>query len=406
MSRSLPQLLIALLLLCLANQKGLATTLPTDTPTEAALARYRQIDTRGGWAPIPAGQSLRLGTRSERVFALRHRLQATGDLPPRGQLSQVGSETTDFDIDMTFDRDMDRAVRRIQRRHGLHVDGIVGPKTLAALNVTVRDRIRQLQRDFEHGHLPEDLGNRYIVVNIPDFTLRIIDQDREVWSTRVVVGKRKRRTPMLRATIDHLVLNPYWHVPSRIARQELLPRAVANPSYLAEQQMDIVAPGGQVVDPSGIDWTAINPRDFPYRIRQRPGARNALGRVKFMFPNPYSVYLHDTPSRNLFARAERAFSHGCVRVENPLELATYLLREPGRERWTPERVARTVHRGEQTYVKLPQPIDVHFVYRTAWVDDDGTVQFRPDIYRHDALTSEKSEVLFNTFAKRDVRQGG
>jgi murein L,D-transpeptidase YcbB/YkuD len=173
-------------------------------------------------------------------------------------------------------------------------------------------------------------------VNIPDFTLRLIERDREVWATRVVVGKQQQRTPMLQSTIDHLVFNPYWYVPSRIAQQEILPRLVENPRYLSEQQMEIVAPSGQVLDPSSIDWTVVNIHHFPYRIRQRPGAKNALGRVKFVFPNEHSVYLHDTPSYALFDRAERAFSHGCVRVEKPLELAARLLQDPQGEPWTPE----------------------------------------------------------------------
>jgi murein L,D-transpeptidase YcbB/YkuD len=320
-------------------------------------------------------------------------LRTTGDLPPLGQLAQVGSETADFDVEMRFDHEVAQAVRQIQRRHGLHVDGIVGRHTLAALNVPVQERLQQLRHNLENGQLPEDVGDRYILVNIPDFTLRLIDRNREVWATRVVVGERQRRTPMLRSTIDHLVFNPYWHVPSRIAKQELLPRVVADPHYLAEQQMEIVAPSGQVLDPSGIDWTAVNAQDFPYRIRQRPGAHNALGRVKFIFPNTYGVYLHDTPSRALFARAERAFSHGCVRVEKPLELAAYLLRERERELRTPEQMEQMIRRGERTYVRLPQPIEVHFVYRTAWVDDDGTVQFRPDIYRHADTPSETLPIL-------------
>ncbi len=279
MSTYLPRLLLALLCLCITVRMGSATTVQTHAHTEIALDRYHQIDRRGGWPQIPSGPLLRLGSRSERVFALRQRLRATGDLAPLGQLPQVGSETTDFDVEMVFDREVDRAVRRIQRRHGLHVDGIVGRNTLAALNVPVRDRIRQLQYDLEHGRLPEDVGDRYILVNIPDFTLRLIDQHREVWATRVVVGKRRRRTPMLRSTIDHLVFNPYWHVPARIAKQELLPRAVAEPHYLSEQHMEIVAPDGQILDPSGIDWTAIDTHAFPYRIRQRPGAQNALARI-------------------------------------------------------------------------------------------------------------------------------
>ncbi len=393
MSRSLPQLLIAFLLICMSGQIGLAATFATGAKAEAALERYRQIDADGSWPQIPSGPLLRLGSRSERVLALRHRLRATGDLPPLGDLAQVGSETADFDAELRFDHGVAQAVRQIQRRHGLYVDGIVGRKTLAALNVPVQDRIRQLQHNLENRQLPEDLGDRYVLVNIPGFTLRLVDRDREVWVTRVVVGKRKRRTPMLRSTIDHVIFNPYWHVPSRIARQELLPHVVADPRYLSKQQMEIVAPGGQVLDPSGIDWTAVDVLDFPYFIRQRPGAKNALGRVKFIFPNKYSVYLHDTPSRALFARAERAFSHGCVRVEKPLELATHLLREQAPKRWTPERVEQIIHRGQRTYVKLSQPIDVHFIYRTAWVDDDGTVQFRPDVYRYADISSQKSPVL-------------
>lgn len=393
MRKYLPQLLISLLLFCTVSQRGSTATLQTDAPAEAALERYHQIAARGGWPTIPSGAPLRLGSRSERVLALRHRLRTTGDLPPLGQLAQVGSETADFDVEMRFDHEVAQAVRQIQRRHGLHVDGIVGRHTLAALNVPVQERLQQLRHDLENRQLPEDVGDRYILVNIPDFTLRLIDRNREVWATRVVVGERQRRTPMLRSTIDHLVFNPYWHVPSRIAKQELLPRVVADPHYLAEQQMEIVAPGGQVLDPSGIDWTAVNAQDFPYRIRQRPGAHNALGRVKFIFPNTYGVYLHDTPSRAVFARAERAFSHGCVRVEKPLELAAYLLRERERELRTPEQMEQMIRRGERTYVKLPQPIEVHFVYRTAWVDDDGIVQFRPDIYRQAHTPSEKLPIL-------------
>ncbi|ETX00003.1 MAG: hypothetical protein ETSY2_39890, partial [Candidatus Entotheonella gemina] len=288
MNRYLRQLLITLLFICTTSQWGFTHTWQTDAHTEAALERYHQIHTRGGWPNIPSGPALRLGSRSERVLALRHRLRATGDLPPLGQLAQVGSETTDFDAEMVFDREVDRAVRQIQRRHGLHVDGIVGRKTLAALNVPVQHRIRQLRYALENEYLPQDLSDRYILVNIPDFTLRIMEHDREVWATRVVVGKRKRRTPMLRSTIDHLVFNPYWHVPSRIAQQEVLPRVVKNPHYLFEQQMEIVAPGGKVLDPSGIDWTGVDSHAFPYRIRQRPGAQNALGRVKFIFPRARS----------------------------------------------------------------------------------------------------------------------
>jgi L,D-transpeptidase YcbB len=393
MSNYIPRLLIPFLLISTSISLSSAITFQSAVQTEAALERYRQIEARGGWPTIPPGPWLCLGSYSERVLALRHRLRATGDLPPLEPSAQGGSDMTNVNAEMTFDHEVDQAVRLIQRRHGLYVDGIVGGKTLAALNVPVQDRIRQLQHNLERWQQPENLGDRYILVNIPDFTLRLIDQNREVWATRVVVGKRKRRTPILRSTIDYLIFNPYWHVPSRIAKQELLPRAMVAPHFLSEQQMEIVSPDGRVLHPSSIDWTVVNPHDFPYRIRQRPGAQNALGRVKFMFPNKHSVYLHDTSSPALFARAERALSHGCVRVEKPLELAAYLLQDPERQLWTPEQVAQVIQRGKHTYVKLPQPIDVHLVYRTAWADDDGTVQFRLDIYQHDDLSSEASPIL-------------
>lgn len=342
-----------------------------------ALRRYRRIASRGGWRQIVSGRLLRLGDRGERVADLRSRLRITRDLESSGSL-KAG------EADEVFDAEVEQAVQAFQRRHGLEVDGVVGPNTLAALNVTVDDRIRQLVLNLERWRQSQpDFGDSYLYVNIPDYTLNVVENGRSAMTMRVVVGKPQWRTPTFRSTMTYLVLNPYWVVPQRIGREEIIPRVKENPEYLGTQQMELIEGWGataRVVDPSIIDWTTVSKTNFPYRFRQQPGHGNALGRVKFKFSNPYSIYMHDTPARSLFAKSKRAFSHGCVRLEQPLELATFLLRETS---WTPERVAQMLERGQRSYVNLPRPIDVHIVYHTAWMDENGVVHFRPDIYGHD-----------------------
>jgi murein L,D-transpeptidase YcbB/YkuD len=257
--------------------------------------------------------------------------------------------------------------------------------TLTALQVPVEARMAQMVLNLERWHhTRQALDERYILVNIPAFTLAVVEHERAVMHMRVIVGKPSQRTPMLHATMTYLVLNPYWEVPHNIAKREILPELHLDPTYLQKHNMKVIESGGsgiQVIDPATIDWSAISSRDLRYRFRQEPGARNALGQIKFKFPNAFDVYLHDTPTPSLFAKAQRAFSHGCIRVENPIDLAAYLLQDL--PQWSRQRILAAVAGNAARRINLRTPMPVHIVYRTAWVDADGSVQFRPDIYRYD-----------------------
>jgi murein L,D-transpeptidase YcbB/YkuD len=345
------------------------------TRLRQALAWYRRIAADGGWPTIAAGPALRQGDRDQRVIALRSRLWTTGDLA-------VLSETGTADL---FDATLEQAVQTFQQRHGLEDDGVVGPVTRAALNVPVEARLHQIVLNMERWRwLPRQLGPRYIQINIPDFTLAVMEYGQAVMTMRVVVGTPTQPTPVFSGTMTYLVLSPFWQVPPSIAKREILPRLRQNPEYLATHNMKVLQGWGaetRDIDPQSIDWATITRRNFRYRLRQEPGPENALGRVKFMFPNRYKVYMHDTPSRELFAKPVRAFSHGCVRLENPLALVEYVLRDDSR--WTREEILAGIARGAEQYIRLPQSIPVHLVYRTTWIDTAGTVQFRPDIYGHD-----------------------
>ncbi len=337
------------------------------------LARYRAIADNGGWPSVPAGPTLRKDMVSDRVSTLRLRLLAEGDLPP-------GDDTSG----PLFDEKLETAVKAFQRRNGLDDDGAVGANTLEALNVTAAERVEQLAANMERWRwLPEDLGPRTILVNIADQTLAVIEQGRKALGMRVVVGQPYWSTPVFSAEMTYLVINPYWNVPPGIARKETIPKTRRDPGYLRKNDLKIISGWGEdthVVDPSTINWHTVSYRNFPYRFRQDPGPENALGRIKFMFPNKYFVYLHDTPARNLFQKSGRAFSHGCIRVEHPLELAEYVLQ--GTE-WNRERIEAVIEKGAEKIVRTPQPIPVRIFYWTAWVDENGVAQFRPDIYGRD-----------------------
>jgi murein L,D-transpeptidase YcbB/YkuD len=344
------------------------------TGLRRALSRYRKIAANGGWSSIGEGPTLRLGARGLRVVLLRHRLQVTGDL------QAAPNQTSD-----TFGRDLEQAVRAFQRRHGLKVDGVVNPKTRRALDVPARCRVQQLAINMARWRLlPHDLGHRYIRVNIPAFTLDVIEEGRTIMQMRVIVGKPSWPTPDFSHTVRYLVLNPYWNVPSSIATQEILPKVQQDPRYLDMRKMEVLSGWGKdaaQVNPSSVDWRAIQPQTLPYRFRQKPGPENALGQIKFMFPNPYNVYLHDTSDEVLFTRSSRAFSHGCVRVSRPVDLAEYLLRN--QTYWTRQHLLAFLNQGTQRRVQLPEPMPIHLIYQTAWMGTDETVQFRDDIYGYD-----------------------
>jgi murein L,D-transpeptidase YcbB/YkuD len=326
-----------------------------------ALQKHREIAAAGGWpTDVSASSARRTGTADAGTGSLEKRLAAGGDLS--GQAPGVAE-----------------GLKRFQRRHGLPDTGKLDGATLAALNVPVERRIRQLELNLERWRwLPESFGERHIVVNVPTFTLSAVEGGKATLVMRVVAGEKENPTPIFSDSMTTIVFSPYWNIPAEIARKETIPAVMRDPGYLAKNNLEVVQ-GSRVVDPGSVDWSDDDPE---FRIRQRPGARNSLGRVKFIFPNKFDVYLHDTPADELFARVQRDFSHGCVRVEKPEELAQWLLR--GQSSWTPTRIQAAMHSGEEQHVALSQPVPVFIVYQTAWVEPDGTVVFAPDLYGHDA----------------------
>ncbi len=369
-----------------------------------ALAEYRAIADQGGWGTIPAGPTLKVGMSDGRVAALRTRLAVTGDLdetPGGGALTghtrSIPNGAGDGDgtaaiapgraadsSALLFDADLAAAVRRFQARHGLAADGTLGSATLAALNVPVTKRIDQIRANLERGRwVLGDLADDFVVVNIAGFRLYVVRGGDVVQTARVQVGKPYRQTPVFKARLTYLVVNPTWTVPPTIFTQDILPELRRNSDYLATRNIDLFDAQGMVVDPHTVDWRGR--RSFPYRLVQRPGPTNALGRVKFMFPNEHFIYLHDTPSRDLFDRSTRTFSSGCIRVEHPLELAGELLGA----KWDRARIEALIAAGRTETVFLEKPITVMLLYWTTEVEADGKVSFWPDVYsRDDAVIRE------------------
>lgn len=338
-----------------------------------SLPRYQNIRETGGWPTIDEGPKLKSGDCGFRVAQLRDRLGAAEDAHPASASAEI-----------CFDADLEAAVARFQRRHGLTPDGIAGDRTLAALNVPVEDRIRQIQLNLERWRwMPEELGARYVMVNIPAFEMQVVEAGKRVKTLRTIVGQEERPTPVISSTITYLEINPYWHVPATIAGKDLLPKIQADASYLTRQNFRVFEGWGKdarEIDPLAVNWAAYSEDYFPLRLRQEPAGGNALGRVKIMFPNDASVYIHDTPAKGLFNRTSRPFSSGCVRVENPLELVRLLLDRQG---WDEESLVQAVASQERQVVVLDEPVPVYIVYRTAWAEAGGEVQFRDDIYGRD-----------------------
>jgi murein L,D-transpeptidase YcbB/YkuD len=338
----------------------------------AELQSLRRLSALGGWPPVPEGPPLRRGRLDPRLPVLRARLLLSGDLIEPAADGE------------RFDAATEAALIRFQRRHGLIPDGVLGPKTLAALNVPVEARIRQVELNLERWRrLPRDLGRFYLLVNIADFRLTVVEEVEVLFDMPAVVGGAYRKTPEFSARLTHLIFAPYWNVPPTILREDKLPKIQADPGYLRRERFEIVRGWGEnlvEIDPRTVRWSQVTPETFPGVLRQKPGKRNPLGKVKFIFPNPYDVYLHDTPDRQLFARESRTFSSGCIRIERPFDLACYLLRHQG---WDSARVEAAMARQEPLQVNLSRPAPVHVIYRTAWVDESGVLQLRPDVYLRD-----------------------
>lgn len=341
----------------------------------AALHRMRLLRALGGWPQFEGKRTLRPGDVDPRVSTLRRRMTVSNDLK-----DSAPPEQPDL-----YDRNLVSAVKAFQNRHGLAPDGVIGRKTRRALNVTVTQRIRQIELNLERWRwLPRNLGDRYIIVNTAAFYLGVMENDKKVMEMKVVVGRPARQSPAFSTTMTYMVFNPYWNVPRTIAVEDILPKLTDGVDYLINQSFKVFSGWGEdarELDPLEIDWSNYTERNFPLRLRQEPGKKNALGQIKFMFPNKFDVYLHDTPQRSLFNEFQRDFSSGCIRVEDARSLAVYLLSDS--PSWSRERLLEALETGGRQVVHVPKPITIHLNYMTAWVDENGHLQFREDIYQRD-----------------------
>ncbi|MBK1731694.1 L,D-transpeptidase family protein [Thiococcus pfennigii] len=343
----------------------------------AGLEHYRAIAAAGGWPTVPEGPTLRLDAQDARVPAVRARLLATGDYSTEAPLPEDP---------LVYDRVLRAAVEHFQARHGLAVDGVIGPQTRAAMNVDVAQRIDQIRVNLERMRwFAHDLPADFVLVNIPAYRVDLYRDGAPRWSTRAIVGRPGRETPVFRDRLAYLEVNPTWTVPPTILAEDILPNMRVDRGYLAERGLQVVDYRGNRIRPERVDWDQPA-ASFPYLLRQPPSDDNALGRIKFMFPNQFAVYLHDTPQRALFARPQRALSSGCVRVEDPLRLAELLLDDP--QRWDRAAFEEIIASDRTRVVRLERPLAVLLAYWTAEADGDGQIAFRPDIYGRDAALLE------------------
>ncbi|HLN54590.1 MAG TPA: L,D-transpeptidase family protein [Bacteroidales bacterium] len=353
-----------------------STILPSVDNTRKLNQAMRKL-ARKEW-PLPgATGSLRLNDSTEAVIRLKKYLLATGDL---------------YDVNRrylfipVFDEKLEEAVKNFQVRHGLNPDGIAGEYTLQSMNVPVSERLEQIEANIiRMQDLPADWGDRYIVVNIPGYVMEYYDEGRLATRMNVVVGELENYTPTFQDTMSYIVFNPEWNVPVSIAVKEIVPEVKSDPGYLAKHHY-VILKGSQdkpdTIPPEDINWDELTEENFPVRIVQLPGKWNSLGRMKFMFPNNYNIYLHDSPSEQLFTYEKRAFSHGCIRLENPMELAEILLSG----QMKPDEIKKILDQDKTTSVPLKNKVVVHLIYETAWVDREGRLNFREDIYGLDKQT--------------------
>ncbi|OGD21677.1 MAG: hypothetical protein A2W03_17225 [Candidatus Aminicenantes bacterium RBG_16_63_16] len=340
-----------------------------------AFRDYTAIVAAGGWPAFPAGPKLKRGDRDPRIGALRTSPAAMGDHSPPAGADQL-----------FFDSGLEESVVAFQRRHGLEPDGVVGLNTSAALNVPAHQRLTQIRANLERWRwITHDLGDPYILINVADFRVSVVEGGKEVLSMAAIVGRPYRRTPDFSGKLSYIEINPSWTVPPKLAREDILPKTRENPGYLNDKGIRIFenwTAGAREIDPDGVDWAQVDPDRMSYKFRQDPGPQNALGRIKFMFPNKFDVYLHDTPDRGLFSRAVRNFSSGCIRVEKPVELAEYIIRDS--PEWDREKLLAAMEAGETRIIRLRNSLSVNLLYWTAWLADDAKVHFREDIYLRDA----------------------
>ncbi len=409
-------------------------TYPNSDKLVEAINHLEKIAKDGGYVKIPKGKTLKIGTKSKTVKLLRKRLLQSNDLtalckqmPKTEELItnniDTNSEKTlvknskhtssvQKDCDFIFDADLKDAVKSFQKRHGLNADGVVGAGTIRYLNIPVENRIKKIRLNLERMRwLPRNLGEKYFLINIPDYTLKMYNQGKIQLDMRVIVGNKKHPTPIFSDILSYIVLNPYWKIPTSIATKELIPKLARNPRYLQKKGIRMHAswdPNSEEYDPNSIDWQEYNlylqnlkklkqdpnTEDLEYvsletislpnfRFIQIPSKGNPLGRMKFMFPNKHSVYMHDTPAKFLFRKAKRAYSHGCIRLAKPRTLLKTISLED--KNLSYDRATEVLKDIEMQTVTLKKKIPVHIVYITSWVDNDGKLQFRDDVYRYDKM---------------------
>lgn len=344
-----------------------------------ALKTYRKLAADGGWKTVPAGPSVRPGENDPRVPAIRTRLHITGDLE---KIADSGQD---------YDKALKKAVMRFQRRYGLEADGVVGAQTIAAMNIPVNHLVRQIVVNMTRWRWQaHNLGEKYVLVNIAGYNLKAVEHDTIILDLPVIVGELENQTPIFSDRIQYLDFNPYWTITRTIASKEELPRLRENPRYLIDRKVRLFSswdPDAVEIDSTRVNWNSISSAQMArYKLRQDPGPLNALGRVKFVFPNRYAIYMHDTPKRDLFSQSRRNFSHGCIRVSDPLALAAFVLGEE-KAGWTAEKIQEAIDTGKRKVVQLTVPLSVHLTYQTSWVDKEGTIHFNRDIYGRDTELS-------------------
>ena len=334
-----------------------------------ALAQYRQIQKEGGWQTIPQGPVIKADMQDERIPLIQSRLQLSGYL----------QQTTDSDHYEAF---IEEAVKRFQKFHSLDADGILGNDTLSQMNISVAQRINQIKANLERVRwIKHNLDDEFVLVNVAGFKVFYFRDNQLIWQAKAQVGTDYRKTPIFRDDIEYIAFNPTWTIPPTILSKDILPKLRKDADYLQKKNMNVIDSKGNIIDKDSINWSDMTIKNFPYMIRQEPGPGNALGRVKMMFPNKHLVYLHDTPSKELFARTDRAFSSGCIRVERPFELVELLLND--KNKWHQSSFDQVLDSGKLQNVRLPKTVPVFLLYFTTIVDKEGQLTFYKDVYDRD-----------------------
>lgn len=355
-----------------------------------ALMRYLPVYIayyeNGGWGTVPKMDKLEPGKSSPAVPAIRQRLLATGELQPPAAGAMAAQGAGDAASNLVYDQSLATAVATFQRNHGLNDDGVVGGRTIEEMNVPAETRLLMIMLNLQRMRAEgPKFEPRHIIVNIPSQEAKVIADGKVEFYSKAIVGKLARKTPTLSSVIHTAKLNPDWTAPVKIAAADEVKRQRADPSFLESHGFHVFNQSGDEVSINSIDWHEVGPGNFPYTLRQEPGPENALGPVKLDFPNDYSVYLHGTNQRALFEKQDRFFSSGCVRLQQPVDLAEFLLKD--NQDWPRSRIDEVIAGGKTTYVTLKTPMPVHIVYMTAWTDESGVMQFRKDMYGYDKYAS-------------------